>query len=258
MPVAHINHTSIHYRSDGGRHLPCLVLSNSLGTDLHMWEAQAEALASRFHVLRYDTRGHGRSASPPGPYSLAQLGRDVLALLDHLDIARAHFCGLSMGGVTGQWLGVHAPQRLDRLVLANTAAKVGTAEGWSGRAAAVRERGLGEIADSAAARWFSGGFAGREPLTVARMTAALRAQDPAGYAGCCDALAAADMRGALHAVLAPTLILAGALDPVTTVADAEAMRAEIGNATVLTLPASHLSNVEAPEPFTRALLDFLA
>ncbi|SFU81317.1 3-oxoadipate enol-lactonase [Pseudoduganella namucuonensis] len=258
MPVADINHTSIHYRTDGERHLPCLVFSNSLGTDLGMWDAQAAALVSRFHVLRYDTRGHGRSASPPGPYTLEQLGGDVLALLDHLDIERAHFCGLSMGGVTGQWLGVHAPRRLIKLVLANTAARVGTAEGWQSRAAAVRAHGLGGIADGAASRWFGAGFAEREAPTVARMTDALRAQDPAGYAACCEALAAADMRGALHAVPAPTLIIAGSLDPVTTVADAEAMRAEIGDSRVATLPASHISNVESPARFTRALLDFLA
>jgi 3-oxoadipate enol-lactonase len=156
MPEAHINGTTLHYRTDGARSLPCLVLSNSLGTDLGMWDAQAPALARHFHLVRYDTRGHGGSDSPPGPYSIEQLGQDVLALLDHLDIGHAHFCGLSMGGVTGQWLGVHAPQRLGKLVLANTAARVGTTDGWYSRAQSVREQGLGEIADSAAARWFSG------------------------------------------------------------------------------------------------------
>ena len=258
MPIAHINGTSIHYRSDGARHLPCLVLSNSLGTDLGMWQAQVAALSARYHLLRYDTRGHGVSASPSGPYCIAQLGGDVVALLDHLDIERAHFCGLSMGGVTGQWLGVHAAQRLNKLVLANTAARVGSADGWQARAAAVRAQGLDAIADSAASRWFTPEFTARQPATVAAMTAVLRAQNAEGYAACCDALAGADMRGAIHAVAAPTLIIAGELDPVTTGADALVLRDAIPNARAAVLPASHISNVEAPALFTDALLAFLA
>ncbi|MES2261753.1 MAG: 3-oxoadipate enol-lactonase [Pseudomonadota bacterium] len=257
MLIAHINNTSIHYRTDGPRRLPCLVLSNSLGTDLRMWDAQADALARHFHVLRYDTRGHGQSASPPGPYSLEQLGGDVLALLDHLGIERAHFCGLSMGGVTGQWLAVHAPARIDRLVLANTAARVGTADGWQSRAAAVRESGMGAVADSAASRWFTGAYVERHPESVARMVESLREQNAQGYASCCDALAAADLRGTLGAVLAPTLIIAGEHDPVTTLAHAQAMQEEIREATVLALPASHISNIEAPTEFTQAVLEFL-
>lgn len=258
MPLAHINGATIHYRTDGARSLPCLVLSNSLGTDLGMWRDQVAALSERYHLVRYDTRGHGLSASPPGPYSIAQLGGDVVALLDHLDIETAHFCGLSMGGVTGQWLGVHAARRLNKLVLANTAARVGTADGWQARAAAVRAHGLDGIAGTAASRWFTPDFIAREPDTVAAMAAALRAQNAEGYAACCEALAAADLRGAIDAIAAPTLIIAGRADPVTTEADAEAMRAAIPDARVSVLPASHISNVETPEPFSKALLAFLA
>lgn len=258
MPIATINGTTIHYRTDGERSLPCVVFSNSLGTGLDMWQAQADALAGRYRVVRYDTRGHGLSASPPGPYTLDQLGGDVVALLDHLDIARAHFCGLSMGGVTGQWLGVHAAGRLDKLVLANTAARVGTADGWHARAAAVRAQGLGPIAASAASRWFTPAFVEREPGAAAAMAGALGGQNPEGYAACCEALAEADLRGAIHAIAAPTLIIAGSDDPVTTQLDADAMRAAIPGARVAVLAASHISNVEAPARFTQELLAFLA
>lgn len=258
MPIAIINDTCIHYRAEGDRSLPALVFSNSLGTDLSMWQAQADALAGRYFLVRYDTRGHGLSASPPGPYSIEQLGMDVVALLDHLDIEKAHFCGISMGGVTGQWLGVHAPGRIERLVLANTAARVGTADGWQSRAAAVRAQGLGAIADSAASRWFTPEFAQRQPAVADAMANKLRGQNYEGYAACCDALAGADLRGAIHAITAPTLVIAGAADPVTTVADAEALRSAIPGAIVAALPASHISNVEAPAAFTQVLLHFLA
>ncbi|MYN10646.1 3-oxoadipate enol-lactonase [Pseudoduganella aquatica] len=258
MPIAIINDTCIHYRTEGDRSLPALVFSNSLGTDLSMWQEQADALAGRNFLVRYDTRGHGLSASPPGPYSIDQLGTDVVALLDHLDIEKAHFCGISMGGVTGLWLGVHAPKRLNRLILANTAARVGTADGWRTRAAAVRAQGLGAIADSAASRWFTPEFVQHQPAVADAMANKLRGQNYEGYAACCDALASADLRAEIHAITAPTLIVAGAADPVTTVADAEALRSAIPGALVAALPASHISNVEAPAQFTRQLLEFLA
>lgn len=258
MPIAIINNSSLHYRTDGDRSLPALVFANSLGTDLSMWQQQADALAGRYFLVRYDTRGHGLSASPPGPYTIDQLGTDVVALLDHLELEQAHFCGLSMGGVTGQWLGVHAPQRLKRLVLANTAARVGTADGWHTRAAAVRAQGLDAIADSAASRWFTPKFVQRQPAVADAMAQRLRGQKAEGYAACCEALANADLRGAIHAISVPTFIIAGMADPVTTMADADAMCSAIPGARVALLPASHISNVEAPEQFTQALLDFLA
>jgi 3-oxoadipate enol-lactonase len=257
MPVAEINGIQCHYRSDGDPRQPCVVLSNSLGTDLGMWDAQAEALAAHFHVLRYDTRGHGASASPPGPYSVQMLGQDVIGLLDYLRIGQAHFCGLSMGGVTGQWLAIHAPLRLRKLVLANTAGKVGTQDGWNSRALAVRREGLDAIAAGAAGRWFSEEFIAARPATVTAMLDKLRRQNAEGYAGCCDALAIADLRGDIHAIAAPTLIIAGALDPVTTLADAMQMQQAIFHADVATVDASHLSNIEAELAFTGLLLNFL-
>lgn len=253
----HADKVRLHYRSDGDPGRPCLVLSNSLGTDLAMWDAQAARLATDFFVLRYDARGHGQSSGGGGLLRIDRLGLDVLALLDHLGIEQAAFCGISMGGMTGQWLGVHAPRRIARLVLANTAARIGSAAGWAERAAQVRAAGMGAIADGAPARWFTPAFIEREPDTVARMVAALRAQDAAGYAACCDALAHADLRADVQRIGAPTLVVAGEVDPVTTVADAAWLRAHIPGARMAALPASHLSNVEAAAAFTAALREFL-
>lgn len=257
MPVVHLNGVAIYFETAGDRRKPCLLFSNSLGTDLSMWDGQAAALASDYFVVRYDTRGHGRSSAPPGPYTVTQLGGDVVALLDHLDIWRAHVCGLSMGGVTAQWLAVHAPQRVWKLVLANTAARVGTRDGWKERAAAVRKGGLGGIAASSASRWFTPAWAGAHAGVADAMAATLRQQDPEGYAACCEALAMADLRAGIAAISAPTLVIAGRDDPVTTVADAEALRSAIQDAQLAVLAASHISNVEDPTGFTAALRAFL-
>lgn len=247
----------LHYRVDGAANRPCVVLSNSLGTDLSMWDAQVDALAAGFRIVRYDTRGHGASSAGTGPADLARLGRDVLALLDHLGIARAAFCGISMGGLTGQWLGIHAPERIERLVLANTAARIGTAEAWSTRARQVRAAGMDAIADGAAARWFTPAFIERAPATVDAMLATLRGQDAEGYAACCDALALADLRADAGTIAAPTLVVAGRDDPVTTVADAAWLRDRIPGARLAEVAASHLSNIEAAAAFTDALRGFL-
>lgn len=257
MTTIFLNGAMLHFRCDGDRGRPAVVLSNSLGTDLSMWDAQAAVLATRFYVVRYDTRGHGGSAATAGPYTIGQLGADVLALLDHLDIERAHVVGLSMGGVVGQWLGAHAPARLHKLVLANTAARIGTADGWRARAAAVRTEGMAAIAAGAPERWFTPAFAARQPVVVGTMQKTLRALAPEGYAACCEALAVADLGGDIRRIAAPTLVIAGAADPVTTVADAQALAGAIDGATLATLPASHLSNIEAPDRFSNAVLAFL-
>lgn len=259
MPFADLDAVRLHYRTDGDAARPCLVLSNSLGTDLSMWEPQAQALCADFFVVRYDTRGHGASTRATGAAAttLADLGRDVVGLLDHLGIGRAAFCGISMGGLTGQWLGVHAPQRITRLVLANTAARIGTAEGWQARAAQVRAAGMAALADGAPARWFTPGFIEGAPELVARLVATLRGQDAEGYAACCDALAGADLRADVAGIAAPTLVVAGEHDPVTTVADAAWLCGRIPGAHMLALPASHISNLEAADAFTRALRRYL-
>jgi 3-oxoadipate enol-lactonase len=262
MRYIDIDDVRLHVRTDGDPARPCIVLSNSLGTDLSMWDPQAAVLARDYHVVRYDTRGHGlsgrRSGRNTAPVTLERLGRDVLGLLDALAIPRAHFCGISMGGMTGQWLGIHAPHRLDKLVLANTAARIGTHEGWTARAAQVRAGGMDGVADGAAVRWFTPAFIAREPHVVARMIARLREQDAEGYAACCDALADADLRGAIGTIAVPTLIVAGTADPVTTVADAGWMRDRIPGACLVALAASHISSIEAEPQFTGALAAFLA
>jgi 3-oxoadipate enol-lactonase len=258
MPFVQVDDVRVHYRTEGDPARPCVLPSNSLGTDLSMWDSQAAALANDFFVLRYDTRGHGESGRGSAAVSLERLGRDVLGLLDALSIPRAHFCGISMGGMTGQWLAIHYPHRIGKLVLANTAARIGNAEGWQARAGQVRREGMDQVADGAAARWFTPGFLEREQLTVSRMIGRLRAQDREGYAACCDALAQADLRSSIESIRVPTLVIAGEHDPVTTVADGIWMCVRMADARLAAIPASHLSNVEAGEQFTRTLEQFLS
>lgn len=249
----------IAYSLQGPADAPVLVLSNSLGTSMSMWDAQAEALAREFRVLRYDTRGHGGSGldDPSRGYKLEQLGGEVLRLLDGLGIERASFCGISMGGLTGLWLGVHAAQRLDRLVVANSAARIGSAAGWGERAAQVASSGMDGVADGASGRWFTEDFAQRAPGVVQGLIEGLRRTSPAGYAACCLALGAADLREEIHTIPVPTLLVAGRHDPVTTVDDAIFMRERIAGAECVTLDASHLSNIEAAADFTACLRTFL-
>lgn len=245
---------------EGPTYAPVLVFSNSLGTPLEMWDAQAENFSKTHRVLRYDTRGHGGSVVSPGPYSFEQLGGDLLALLDTLKIERASFCGISMGGFTGLWLGVHAPHRLNHLIVANSAAQIGTADGWTTRAALVREKGaaaMAELAVSSPSRWFTDTFRTTAADVVLKAQGWISVVAPEGYAACCEALADGDLRNAIARITVPTLLIAGASDPVTTVAHSQAMQAKIVGAELIQLPASHLSNLEAPEAFDAALEDFL-
>lgn len=246
---------------DGDPAAPALILSNSLGTTLEMWTPQVAAFAERFRLIRYDTRGHGGSPATPGPYSFDNLGQDVLAVLDALSVERAAFCGVSMGGHTGLWLGVHAGARFNAIAVCNSAAKIGAEQAWRERAAMVRAggaAGMRALADSAPGRWFTEGFILAQPDVVRRAQDGIARIDPEGYAACCEALAVSDLRADLGRITAPTLLLAGAFDPVTTVADAQAMQAGIPGARLAVVPASHLSNLEAPEAFNQAVLDFLA
>lgn len=246
------------YRFDGPDGAPTLLLSNSLGTALEMWDAQLPALAGRFRVLRYDSRGHGASDVPPGAYSMDRLGRDVVELLAALGIGAVHFCGLSMGGMVGQWLAVRAPERVDRLVLANTAAYMGPPEGWQQRIDGVLAAGMGTVAQSLAERWFTPGFRERAPETVAAVQAMLLATSPVGYAGCCAAIRDMDLRPTAPLIAHSPLIIAGAADPATPPERSDELAAAIaGRARVVRLDAAHLASVEQAEAFTAALLDFL-
>jgi 3-oxoadipate enol-lactonase len=211
----------------------------------------------RFRVLRYDTRGHGQSAVTPGPYSITQLGRDVAGLLDATGIERAHFCGLSMGGVTGMWLGVYAPERIQRLVLCNTAAKIGSAEMWNARIETVRTNGLAAVAETQAQRWFTSGFIAKRPDVIASMKQMIASTPPEGYAANCGALRDMDQRETIARIRARTLVIAGLHDPVIPAADVRYLSGTIPGARLVELDASHLSNVEAPAEFTKALMDFL-
>lgn len=258
MPFVDVAGVPIFYRLDGGEDLPVLVLSNSLGTDLGMWEPQLAAFAARFRVLRYDSRGHGQSGAPPGPYTIDLLGRDVLALLDALRLERVAFCGLSKGGMVGQWLGVHAGERLDRLILANTSAFIGAPEIWNERIATVRAQGMQPIVPPLLDRWFTKRFQAQAPASVDRIAAMLLATNPSGYVACCAAVRDMDQRDAIGAIRTPTLVVAGRHDLATSPDQAKAIAERVPGAEYVELDAAHLSNVEAEAAFTAAALDFLS
>ena len=247
----------IAWRMDGPADAPVLVLSNSLGTTMAMWEAQLAAFAERFRVLRYDTRGHGGSDVPTGDYGLDRLGRDVVGLLDSLGIARAHFCGLSLGGMTGQWLGVFAPERIDRLVLANTSSYMGPPEGWQQRMDLVRREGMTALTDAILQRWYTPAFVEKGSPAFLDTRRQLLAAEPGGYAGCCAAIRDMDLRPIVQLVSAPSLVIAGSEDPATPPDHAERIAAAIAGARLVSLKAAHLSNVEQADAFNRAVLDFL-
>lgn len=257
MPKANVGGTTLHYTSDGDERAPPLVFANSLGADHTMWDPQLPAFARHFRVIRYDARGHGESAVTPGPYTVETLARDAIALLDHLRIGQAAFCGLSLGGATGQWLGIHAGDRLTRLVLANTAAKIGTADAWNQRIAAVDAGGVPAIADAVLARWFTAAYADREPWIVQRMRAMMERQPAAGYAAQCAAVRDHDTRADLARIAVPTLVIGGAHDTSTTAADARFLAQQVAGARYVELDAAHISNVEAATAFDAALLSFL-
>lgn len=249
---------ALRYRIDGSAGAPALVFSNSLGTDLGMWEAQVAILGEHFQIVRYDTRGHGGSGVPGGHATLERLGRDLLALLDHLGLERAHVCGLSLGGLTAQWLAVHHPARVGRLVLSNTAARIGSVESWDARIAAVAAGGMGAIAEAALARFFSPAFRAAHPATVRAYGAVLAATDPAGYVACCAALREADLRPVVARIVAPALIVAGTLDESTPPEQARELHAALAGSELVVLDgAAHLASVERPEVFSALLRRFL-
>ncbi len=258
MPFADVASLRVHYRLDGPSGGPLLVLAHSLGMDLSMWDAQASALSERFRVLRYDARGHGQTAVTPAPYAIPALAQDALRLLDALRLERAHFCGLSMGGLVGMWLGAHAPQRIDRLVLCSTAARIGTLERWNQRIEAVRRGGLASVAAGAVERWFSAAFRERSPDLVARTRALFERTPAEGYLGWCAAIRDADLRADLSAIEARTLVLTGHTDPATPPAEGRQLADAIPAARYLELEAAHLSNLEASDAFTTAISGFLS
>ncbi len=239
---------------------PTVVLANSLGATLAMWEPQVASLVlAGFRVVRYDMRGHGGTPAVDGPYSIADLALDAVGLLDELGIGRAHVVGLSIGGMVGQWLAAHAPERVDRLVLVATSARLGPPEQWASRADTVLAAGMGAIATAVVGRWFTPAYALRHPALVARMEDMVRSIDAVGYAGCCRAIERMDLVDDLALIRAPTLIVAGAKDPAIPAEHAAVLHARIAGSQLVEVPdAAHLLNVQRPVSVSRLILGHLA
>ena len=256
MSFADVNNTRIFYRLEGRSGFPALVLSHSLGCDLGMWTPQLPDLLDHFQVLRYDSRGHGASATSTGDYTLEQLGQDVLALADKLKLSKFAFCGISMGGAVGQWLAINTPQRLTKLVLANTSPKFGTSDTWDARRKAVLEGGMAAIIDATMQRFFSA--ENQQSVWAQSTRAVVLGTDPIGYAACCTALRDADTRSDLGRISVPTLVIGSDKDPSTPwEGNGSVLARDIPGAKAVRLETAHLSNLEQPLAFTKALLDFL-
>ncbi len=257
MPTFISNDAAINYATFGDASKPAIIFSNSLGTNYQMWQPQINFFKKNYFIVCYDTRGHGASTAPQGPYSIEQLGTDVVNLLDHLNIQKASFCGISMGGLTGQWLAIHHPERFNHVIVCNTAAKIGQEQAWNDRAQLVREQGLKPIAETAASRWFTEPFIRSNTAIVESLSNDLGAGSPEGYASCCEALAKADVREQLKNITVPTLVVAGQKDPVTTVADAQYIINNVRSSSLFEINASHISNIEQPKAFNQAVQSFL-
>jgi 3-oxoadipate enol-lactonase len=233
------------------------MLSNSLGTNVHMWDDQAREFAKHFRLIRYDRRGHGRSTVPAGPYSMERFGKDVIAILDALKIEKANWCGLSMGGMVGQWLGANAPNRVNKLILSNTSSYYPDKSPWNERIAFVREKGLAGLVDANMQRWFTEGFRAKHPEVIERMKAIFTGTDPKGYIACCEAIRDMDFRDSNPRIKAPTMVIVGAQDPATPPAAGEAIAKAIPGAKVATIDAAHIANMEQPQIYTSTVLEFL-
>jgi 3-oxoadipate enol-lactonase len=243
----------------GKRGSPALAFSGSLGTDLTMWLPQADALKPRFCTLRYDIRGHGASEVPPGPYSMDDLGSDLVALLDRLGIERASLCGLSIGGMISMWVAAHAPERVERLVLCCTSAQLGPREPWLERAATVRADGVEAVADAVLERWFTPAFARARPDVIERMRAQLIATPREGYAGCCEAIAAMDLTPVLPSIGAPTLVISAADDPSIPPEHGRRIAELIPGARFeLVQDARHIASIEQADEITALIDGFLS
>ncbi len=258
MPFVSVNNARLFYRFEGRLDAPVLVLSHSIGTDLGMWAPQAADLLPHFRILRYDTRGHGASDALSGKYSIELLGRDVLGLVDALGIKQFAFCGLSLGGAIGQWLGIHSADRLTHLILANTSPQFGPPSNWESRIKMISEGGMKSIVDMVMGRFFSPEALARNDVYAGAVRLVLLATDPIGYTGCCAALRDVDNRELLRQIRVPTLVIAGDRDVSSPwEGHGEILAREIPGARGVRLPAAHLSNLERPRSFTAALRDFL-
>ena len=247
----------VHYRIDGTEGKPWLTFCNSLGTNMHMWDQQVEALAPHFRILRYDRRGHGQSGVLPGEYTIADLGKDVLALWDALGIEQSHFCGLSIGSMTGMWLGINASSRLNKLTLCCIGTIIVLEDDWETRIQAVQDLGLPAMVDDTMERWFSEAFHAASPETIEKIRETYVATPLEGFVGCMHALRQADFSSEIGNITVPTLVIAGKNDPVCEVPDMQKMADTIKQGSLAVLEGKHLCNLESADAFNAALLAFL-
>jgi 3-oxoadipate enol-lactonase len=257
MPTVKLPDAALYYEFSGPEGAPVLVLSNSLGTNLHIWDGQIADFTKHFRLLRYDTRGHGKSSVTPGPYSLAQLSNDVLRLLDALQLSQVYFCGVSMGGMTAMFLGIHSPSRFTKIVACSAAANIGTPESWNARIDAVKKGGMKAVASAVIERWFTPPFRTTHPAEMAKMQAILESVNPDGYIANCAAVRDMDLRDSLTAINIPALIISGTYDPGATSADGRYLAEHIPGSRFFEIAASHISNIEAQIVFNREVLSFL-
>ena len=257
MRFTTINGERFHTQLDGSETAPWLVISNSLGTNMEMWRPQIAEFARHFRVLRYDARGHGQSAAPARAYTMDELGQDAIALMDAHGVEKAHWLGLSKGGMTGMWVASHHPERLERVVLANTAPVMGPRELWDGRIRTVTDKGMGAIVGATLERWFTRRFLESGSSLIPLVSHMIETTPAHGYAGCCAAIRDMDQREAIKGITLPTLVITGLHDPATTHAVGQDIAASIRGAQLVALDAAHLSNIERPEEFTHAVVEFL-
>ena len=258
MAFVPLDNLNCYYRLEGRQDRPVLMLAHSLGLDHGMWDEQLTDLTARFLVLRYDLRGHGASSAPAGDYTIEQLGRDALALVDALKIDTFAFCGVSIGGMIGQWLAVHAGARVERLVLANTSPRLADPSAMEARRLLVLERGMAAVVDTAMSRFFVPVLLAAGPPRVASTRRTLLATDPIGYAGCCAALRDLDLHALLGRIAAPTLVISGDHDvSMPWDGHGEVLARSIAGARAVRLPTAHLSNLGTPRAFSAAVLEFL-
>ncbi|QYJ03066.1 3-oxoadipate enol-lactonase [Nocardioides panacisoli] len=248
----------VHHVLSGPESAPVVVLSNSLGSTHAMWDAQADALAEHFRVVRYDTRGHGRSPVPDGPATIDDLADDLTALLDRLDVARAHLVGLSLGGMTAMRVAARTPDRVDRMVVLCTSAHLSPASSWTDRAATVRAGGAAAVAEAVVQRWYTPGFLESHPAERGAAEQMVAATPAEGYAACCEAIAGMDLRPDLPRIQAPTLAIAGADDPATPPPHLTEIAETVPHGRLLVVPdAAHLANAQQPGTITPAVIDHL-
>ena len=258
MPTTESGGARLHYEVSGNPGGTLLVLANSLGSNLHMWDKVLPAFESRHRVLRFDMRGHGESSVSSEPLTIEQLGMDVLRLLDAVEADRASVCGLSLGGVVALWLGIHAPARLHRLIFANTAARIGSQEMWEQRIATVRDTGMSPLAVATIERWFTPRYRAHHPEETEQIRAMIAGTDPRGYLACCAALRDADLRAQIGSVEAASLVITGTHDPATPPGDGRALHAGLRDSRYVELDASHLSAWECAQEFAGAVVQHLA